>query len=102
MKRELMITRALGTVSALLLVALVGALSTLESVRHNISSDSFYGTSMLGESAGGYILVAVITFIIAVVITVLCIRLRDKKKKDDTFGMISFCSIGPVIIVLIL
>ena len=26
----------------------------------------------------------------------------DKKKKDDTFGMISFCSIGPVIIVLIL
>ena len=26
----------------------------------------------------------------------------DKKKKDDTFGMISFCSIGPVIVVLIL
>ena len=27
---------------------------------------------------------------------------NDKKKKEDTFGMISFCSIGPVIIVLIL
>lgn len=27
---------------------------------------------------------------------------NDAKKKDDTFGMISFCSIGPVIIVLIL
>ena len=27
---------------------------------------------------------------------------NDKKKKDDTFGIISFCSIGPVIIVLIL
>ncbi len=26
----------------------------------------------------------------------------DKKKKDDTFGIITFCSIGPVIIVLIL
>ena len=27
---------------------------------------------------------------------------HDKKKKEDTFGMISFCSIGPIIIVLIL
>lgn len=27
---------------------------------------------------------------------------NDKKKKEDTFGMISFCSIGPVIVVLIL
>lgn len=27
---------------------------------------------------------------------------NDKKKKDDTFGMISFCSIGPIIVVLIL
>lgn len=27
---------------------------------------------------------------------------HDNKKKEDTFGMISFCSIGPIIIVLIL
>lgn len=27
---------------------------------------------------------------------------NDSKKKEDTFGMISFCSIGPVIIVLLL
>ena len=27
---------------------------------------------------------------------------HDKRKKEDTFGMISFCSIGPVIVVLIL
>lgn len=27
---------------------------------------------------------------------------NDSKKKEDTFGMISFCSVGPVIIVLIL
>ena len=32
----------------------------------------------------------------------LTISRNDKKKKDDSFGMISFCSIGPVIIVLIL
>ena len=27
---------------------------------------------------------------------------NDAKKKEDTFGMISFCSVGPVIIVLLL
>lgn len=32
----------------------------------------------------------------------LAFKRRDKKKKEDTFGIISFCSIGPVIIVLIL
>ena len=32
----------------------------------------------------------------------LAYKRKDKKKKEDTFGMISFCSIGPVIVVLIL
>ena len=32
----------------------------------------------------------------------LAFKRRDKKKKEDTFGIISFCSIGPVIVVLIL
>lgn len=42
-----------------------------------------------------------VPFIIALG-TGLALSRNDKKKKDDTFGMISFCSIGPVIIVLIL
>jgi len=32
----------------------------------------------------------------------LAFKRRDKKRKEDTFGIISFCSIGPVIVVLIL
>lgn len=32
----------------------------------------------------------------------LAFKRHDKKKKEDTFGMISFCSIGPIIIVLLL
>ncbi len=32
----------------------------------------------------------------------LTVSRNDKNKKDDTFGMISFCSIGPIIVVLIL
>lgn len=40
-----------------------------------------YGTTMLFEDAGGYVMVGVITFIIAVVITVLCIRYLERRKK---------------------
>ncbi len=32
----------------------------------------------------------------------LAFKRKDRRKKEDTFGMISFCSIGPVIVVLIL
>lgn len=40
----------------------------------------FYGTTMLLNDVGGYVLVAVMAFISAVVITVFCIRYREKKK----------------------
>lgn len=41
-----------------------------------------YGTTMLFEDAGSYVLVGVIAFIAAVVITVLCIRYQEKQKKS--------------------
>lgn len=42
-----------------------------------------------------------VPFIIALGASI-AFKRRDQKKKEDTFGMISFCSIGPVIVVLIL
>ena len=41
------------------------------------------GATMLLENAGGYVLVGVLCFIAAVVITVLCIRSRGKAKKKN-------------------
>ena len=43
-----------------------------------------FGTMLLREDAGGYVLVAVVSFAAAVVITVLCFRLRkrENQKKD--------------------
>lgn len=41
------------------------------------------GTMLLHENAGGYVLVGVIAFAAAVVITVLCIRYRERSKQDD-------------------
>ena len=47
-----------------------------------------FGTMLLREDAGGYVLVAVVSFAAAVVVTVFCTRLRknnkqEKQTKDD-------------------
>ncbi|MEI3416710.1 MAG: hypothetical protein V8Q43_04015 [Christensenellaceae bacterium] len=45
-----------------------------------------FGAMLLREDAGGYVLVGVVCFAAAVVITALCIRLRSREnqKKDGT------------------
>ncbi len=57
-------------------------ISLLTAVRHYsgfnglVNSDGFYGSSLLDESAGGYVLTAVISFIVAVVITAILMKRR--------------------------
>jgi len=41
----------------------------------------FSGSTMLFDGVGGYVLVAVISFIAAVIITVICIRLQKKHRE---------------------
>ena len=41
-----------------------------------------FGAMLLREDAGGYVLVAVVSFAAAVVITALCVRLRSRKKQN--------------------
>ena len=40
-----------------------------------------FGAMLLREDAGGYVLVAVVSFAAAVVITALCFRLRSREKQ---------------------
>ena len=42
-----------------------------------------FGAMLLRENAGGYVLVAVVSFAAAVVITVFCTRLRKKNNKQE-------------------
>ncbi len=83
-KRDMLVMRALGTASALLFVSLIGVMTLLESAGHSVSAEGLYGTSMLNESTGGYILVAIISFMLAVVITVLCFKIKEYKKDKTT------------------
>ena len=43
-----------------------------------------FGAMLLREDAGGYVLLGVASFTAAVVLTVVCIRLRDREKRKET------------------
>jgi len=58
-------------------VSLGGVAAALIGERQG-SVAGLYGSTMLLEDAGGYVLVGVIAFSLAVVITVLCIRYLEK------------------------
>ena len=68
----------------MLFTALAGAADALI-VRGQTAAWGVFGTRLLREDAGGYVLVAVVSFA-AAAITALCIRLRNRKnqKKGGT------------------
>lgn len=79
--RDKMINRIIGTVSMFCLATIV-VLSTLPGgAQHTIESADEAGSSLLDEGVGGYVLVAVTSFMVAVIITVLCIRWNNRKKE---------------------
>ena len=65
----------------LLFLSLVGTMGMMQSQPIDITG--MYGTILLHEDAGGYVLVAVISFTVAVVITALCIKFRKKGQKSQ-------------------
>ena len=60
------------------LVRMVGAVQG-----QPMEAPGMYGTILLHEDAGGYVLVAVISFTVAVVITALCIKFRKRGQKSQ-------------------
>lgn len=47
------------------------------------SSHSVYGTLMISNEAGGYVLVGVVSFFVAVAVTLLCIYIKRKKSSPS-------------------
>uniref|UniRef100_UPI00359C3480 glycosyltransferase n=1 Tax=Faecalicatena contorta TaxID=39482 RepID=UPI00359C3480 len=73
----------LSAVCLLLLAALMESADALIAPGQTAAWGSF-GAMLLREDAGGYVLVAVVSFAAAAVITALCFRLRNREnqKKD--------------------
>lgn len=64
---------------------LVGTVHTTAG-QTQITAQGMYGSILLHENAGGYVLVGVISFATAVMITVLCIRLREREHRGQGTG----------------
>ena len=76
--------RSLFALCVLLFLSLVGTVGTVGTVRGQpIDAAGMYGAILLHESAGGYVLLAVATFMLAVVITVVCMRLHEREKQKQ-------------------
>ena len=81
-KREQKALRRLGTLGIALALALTGALMHFAgSVPGAVQG--VYGATLLADSAGGYVLVGVAAFVIAVALTVICMRLHEREKRNS-------------------
>ena len=73
--------RSLSVLCALLFLSLAGALGTVQI--QPMDAAGMYGAILLHEGVGGYVLVAMTAFVLAVVITVVCMRLHEREKKQQ-------------------
>ncbi len=73
---------ALGTSIVALLMVSVITMYRFAGFGEVTDSGSSYGALMLSDEAGGYIVVGVVSFVAAVVITLVCIHFANKNRKD--------------------
>ena len=78
-RQELRAVCRLSVLCTLLFLSLVGAMGIMQSQPINVTG--MYGTILLHEDAGGYVLVGVVSFAAAAVITALCFRLRNRENR---------------------
>ncbi len=71
---------SLSAFCLMLFTALAGAADALI-VRGQTAARGMFGAMLLREDAGGYVLVAVLSFAAAAAITALCIRLRIRENQ---------------------
>lgn len=81
-KREQKALRRLGALCAALALGLTGALAHFTRGTPGTVQGA-YGATLLADSAGGYVLVGVAAFVIAVALTVICMRLHEREKRNS-------------------
>jgi hypothetical protein len=74
--KDLKMMRIWGGVSVLLFAVLMTGMAKIRIPFEVIENSGFTGSSLFGEEAGAYVLVAVISFVAAVAVTVYLMRKR--------------------------
>ena len=84
-KKEKRMIRGLSTLCLVLCCCLVGILGEVSGgFGSAVAVQGLNGATLLSERTGGYVLVAVVSFVTAVVFTLLCVKLRERKQKSDS------------------
>lgn len=89
-KRNKRIIRGLSTLCIALSCCLAAVIGKLSEGGGEAAVQGMNGATLLAESTGGYVLVAVISFLAAVVFTLLCVRLHERSRhlaKEKKEGM---------------
>ena len=79
-RRDRRACRRLSGAAGALLTALVLVIALLPETAAPAYNGSVYGSFLLSAEAGGYVLAAVIAFALGVVITLLCLKQRQKNR----------------------
>ena len=81
-RQEKRVLCGLSAFCMVLSLSLMGALGTIAGYGHS-AAVSMYGSILLHEDVGGYVLVGVVSFTAAVLLTVLCVRYSRKRKESN-------------------
>lgn len=80
-KREQKKITVLKFTSAALTALTIFSISIFSDRYQSGTVTDHYGTILLADGMGGYVLTAVVTFIAATVITVLCIKIKNRRNQ---------------------
>lgn len=83
LRRSRRIGRALTGTSCLLAVLLLLVICILPGSRAQASAETAYGSFLLSPEAGGYVLAAMIAFVLGVITTLLVIRKQTPHEKTE-------------------
>ena len=78
--------REVGSLSALCVLLLAALMRTADTVVEPgmAAAQGSFGAMLLRQDAGGYVLVGVAAFVLAVALTLLCTRLREREKRSGS------------------
>ena len=77
--------REVGSLSALCVLLLAALMRTADTVvgPGMAAAQGSFGAMLLRQDAGGYVLVGVVAFAAAVLLTAVCMRLRERDKRKE-------------------
>lgn len=77
--------REVGSLSALCMLLLAALMRTADTVvgPGMAAAQGSFGAMLLRQDAGGYVLVGVVAFAAAVLLTAVCMRLRERDKRKE-------------------